>query len=594
VNEPGDDPSDELDPTLVLPDDPSIDGGERMVADAAAGESIEAYPRAGFADPGGDARAAADQAAKPGETSRGGLLRSSAVVGLGTGLSRLTGLLRVLALFYALQFTRLTDAYNAANTAPNTIYELLLGGVLSATLIPVFVEARERDDDDAIDAVVTMISIVLIMVTLAAIVFAPWIFRIYTSKPSLISVGVPLLRMFAPQVLFYGLTAVATALLNSRKRFAAPAFAPILNNLVLIAILLQVHRLAGGVPTIEQVTHDTTLLLLLGFGTTAGIVAMTVVLWPAMRRAGIRLHARFDWRNPAIRTVAQLSGWTFGYVIANQVALVVVQRLAIDSGDGHLSAYTFAFIFFQLPHGLLAVSLMTTYMPDLAALANRHDLPGFRSKFMEGTRLLVLLVVPAAVGLALLARPLMDGLLGVLGQTRSTSADASTTADILRMFAIGLPGFSIYLFTLRGFYALKDTRTPFLVNLAENGTNIVFAVALVGGMSVTGLGLAYSIAYLVGAALALFLLSRKAGALWSPEAGASIGRTLVAAVAMGLVVWGLVSAAGQVSDWAAVALSLAGAVIGLGVYFGVLILLRSEDVAGLTQRIGRRRSPAAR
>jgi putative peptidoglycan lipid II flippase len=271
---------------------------------------------------------------------------------------------------------------------------------------------------------------------------------------------------------------------------------------------------------------------------------------------------------------------------------VLVQRLAIDSGVGNLSAYTFAFIFFQLPHGLLAVSLMTTYLPDLSALANRHDLVGFRTRFMEGTRLLLLLVVPAAVGLALLARPLMDGLLGVLGQTSSTTSDAGTTADILRMFAIGLPGFSVYLFTLRGFYALKDTRTPFLVNLAENGTNIAFAYALVGGLSVTGLGLAYSIAYLVGAALALYLLSRKVGRLWSPAAGASIGRTALAATAMGAVVWCIVAAVGDVSSWSAVALSIVAAVVGLAVYFGALVLLRSEDVGGLTRRLQARRTGA--
>ncbi|MGZ4710382.1 MAG: murein biosynthesis integral membrane protein MurJ, partial [Acidimicrobiales bacterium] len=113
MSHPGDDPSGLDVPQPVLPADPSIDGGERVTDDEA-------------------------------ETSRAGLLRSSAIVGVGTGLSRLTGLLRVLAMFYALQFTSLTDAYNAANTAPNTIYELLLGGVLSATLIPVFVDARHR------------------------------------------------------------------------------------------------------------------------------------------------------------------------------------------------------------------------------------------------------------------------------------------------------------------------------------------------------------------------------------------------------------------------------------------------------------------
>jgi putative peptidoglycan lipid II flippase len=526
-------------------------------------------------------------------TDRRSLLRSSVIVGVGTGLSRLTGLFRVLALYYALQLTNLTDAYNLANTAPNIIYELLLGGVLSATLIPVFVEARQHDDDDAVDAVVTAITVVLVVLSLIALVAAPWIIRIYTDQPSLTSVAVPFLRMFSPQILFYGLTAVGTALLNSRNRFAVPAFAPVLNNLVLIAILIELHHLAGGVPTVDQMLADRTLLLLLGFGTTAGIVAMTIVLWPAMRRAGIRLHVRFDWRHPALGTVARLSGWTFGYVIANQVALVLVQRLLVGSGEGNLSAYNLAFVFFQLPHGLLAVSLMTTYMPDLAALANRLDLDGFRDRFMEGTRLLMLLVVPAAVGLALLAHPLMNGLLQPLTRARSSvGADVTTTGDILRMFAIGLPGFSVYLFTLRGFYALKDTRTPFLVNLLENGINILLAFALVGGLSATGLGLAYTVAYLVGAAAAAFLLARKVGGLWSPAAAASIGRMLAAALAMGLVVGGLVAAVGTVTGMAAVALCLVGVVLGLGVYFGVLVLLHSDDVEGITRWL-RRRRPAA-
>jgi len=579
--------NDDPDATPLLPD-PTSATGEELLIDEHQAMLVEQ----GTEDTAATGGEAASEGGPIGSDRRS-LLKSSAVVGVGTGLSRLTGLLRVLALYYALQLTNLTDAYNLANTAPNIIYELLLGGVLSATLIPVFVDARQRDDDDAVDAVVTAITVVLVVLSLAALVAAPWIIRVYTDEPSLTSVAVPFLRMFSPQILFYGLTAVGTALLNSRKRFAVPAFAPILNNLVLITILLELHHLAGGVPTVDQMLGDRTLLLLLGFGTTAGIVAMTVVLWPAMRRAGIRLHVRFDWRHPALRTVARLSGWTFGYVIANQVALVLVQRLLVGSGQGNLSAYSLAFVFFQLPHGLLAVSLMTTYMPDLAALANRLDFDGFRDRFMEGTRLLVLLVVPAAVGLALLAHPLMNGLLEPLTSSGgSVGADASTTGDILRMFAIGLPGFSVYLFTLRGFYALKDTRTPFLVNLLENGANILLAFALVGGLSATGLGLAYAGAYLIGAIAAVTLLARKIGGLWSPAAVASVGRTLAAALAMGLAVGGLVAAVGNVTGAAAVALCLVGVVLGLAVYFGVLVLLRSDDVDGLTRRL-RRRRPAA-
>jgi len=525
-------------------------------------------------------------------TDRRRLLKSSAVVGVGTGLSRLTGLLRVLALYYALRLTGLTDAYNLANTAPNIIYELLLGGVLSATLIPVFVEARQKEDDEAIDAIVTVVTIVLVVLSIIAALAAPLIIRIYTTSPSLTSVAVPFLRMFAPQILFYGLTGVGTALLNSRKQFAVPAFAPVLNNLVLITILIEFRHLAGHTATIDEVLNDRTLLLLLGFGTTAGIVAMTVVLWPAMRRTGIRLHARFDWRNPALRTVARLSGWTFGYVIANQIALVVVQRLAIHTGTGKYSAYVLAFVFFQLPHGLLAVSLMTTYMPELAARANVGDLDGYRDQYVSAIRLLALLVIPAAVGLVILAHPLIDGLLGPLGSARSSSTDLGTTADILQMFAIGLPAFSIYLFTLNGFYALKDTRTPFLVNVVENLTNVGLAFAFVGGLAITGLGLAYSGAYWVGAVIAVVLLTRRVGRLLSPALVGSVARTVTAAAAMALVLWGLTTVVGSVTGLAAIGLCLVAVLLGGAVYFGVLIALRSDDVTGLTRRLRRSGSPA--
>src|SRR5690606_37342283 len=128
-------------------------------------------------------------------------------------------------------------------------------------------------------------------------------------------------------------------------------------------------------------------------GTTAGIVAMTVALWPAIRRAGIRLRFRFDLRHPSVRKVGSLSGWTLGYAAANQVALFVILALATGEGAGAVSAYTYAFIFFQLPHGLLAVSIMTTFLPDLSAFAARLDLAGFRDRFGLGLRLLILVIL---------------------------------------------------------------------------------------------------------------------------------------------------------------------------------------------------------
>lgn len=539
------------------------------------------------------------EAFEPGETTDAAaarLVRSSAIVGIGTGLSRLTGLLRVGALTYALGATALSDAYNLANTTPNIVYELLLGGILSATLVPIFVEHNQRGDDDATDAVVSVTTVVLVALTVVAVVAAPWIVDLYTIRLSpeeasaQAAVAVPLLRLFLPQILFYGLTTLGTALLNARRSFFAPAYAPILNNVVVICALLAFARAADGDPSLAEVRHDTTLLLLLGLGTTAGIVAMTLALWPAIRRAGIRLRFHPAWRHPAIRTVARLSGWTIGYAVANQVALFVVLALANGEGSGAVSAYTYAFIFFQLPHGLFAVSIMTTFLPDLAGFAAAGDRQGFRERMGLGLRLLTLVVLPAAVGYLLLARPLVATLLerGAFG-----SASADTTAEVLTTFSLGLLGFSLYLLALRGFYALKDTRTPFFLNLAENGTNIVLALALVGALGVQGLGLAYAGAYTLAAGLALLTLRHRIGGLDLTHTAASTVRMVAAAAVMAAAVWGVTRVVGSDHGNGAVVRTLAGVLVGTLVYGAALIALRVPEVTDLVDRWRARRARRA-
>ena len=309
------------------------------------------------------------------ERSTGGaehrLVRSSAVVGLGTALSRITGLLRVSALA-ALGLGRLTDVYNIANSTPNIVYELLLGGILTATLVPLYVEHYERKDDRATDAINSVAIASLAVISVLGFLAAPWIIDLYTlrlhgaGKVAQQALATDLLRWFMPQIFFYGLTALATAMLNARRRFAAAAFAPVLNNIVVIAALLALPVIATEPPTVTSVLQDPKLVVLLGLGTTAGIIAMALVLLPALRHAGARLHWVWEWRHPAVRHLARLSGWTIGYVATNQVAFWVALFLAYGT-RGDASVYLAAFTFFQLPHGLFAVSIMTALAPELAS-----------------------------------------------------------------------------------------------------------------------------------------------------------------------------------------------------------------------------------
>lgn len=432
----------------------------------------------------------------------------------GTLASRVTGFGRLVALAYAMGFTRLTDSYNLANITPNIVYELVLGGILSATLLPEFVARLSTDDEDdawrAISAVLTAAVVLLVAVTAVFLVIAPLLVHLYTVGNNTASVGeqravaTSLLRLFAPQVALYGMVALATAVLQARRRFAAPMFAPVLNNLVVIGVLLALPHVVDDV-SLSGVRHDTGARLLLGLGTTAGVAAMALALVPSLRRAGARLRPVWDPGHPAVRTIVRLSGWTFGFVAANQVALMLVLVLA-NGRAGDVAGYQAAQVFFQLPYGVFAVSVMTALQPELAERWALGDVAGYGRRVGAGLRAIAVVVVPAAVGYLCLARPIVGSALEH-GALRATSA--STTAGILVMFAIGLPGFSFHLFLMRAFQAMKDTRSVFYLYLLENGLNVVAALALYPALGVRGLALAYALAYTVSAAVALVVLQRR-------------------------------------------------------------------------------------
>lgn len=514
------------------------------------------------------------------------LVRSSAVVAVGTGLSRLTGFLRVGVMAYAIGATALAEAYNLANNTPNLLYDLVLGGILSATLVPVVVAHTGRDDNRGIDALATVISVVLVAATILGIAFSPIIIRLYNLSSSQseattqAAVAVPLLMMFAPQILFYGLTSLGTSLLNARRSFAVPAFAPVLNNIVVICLFLTLpHLSTGEALTFDQVRQDTGLLLLLGLGTTAGLAAMTLVLWPAMRRAGVRLHWNFDLRDPAVREVGRLSGWTFGYVISNLIAYGVIQTLA--NGVDGVSIYAYAWLFFQLPYGLWTVSVMIAYTPELSALHSAGNFQGLRNRFGNGLRLVLVIALPATIGMILLSGPIVRL---VLEHGEFTSGDAETTANTLIAFLCGLPAFSLFLYAMRGFYAQRDTRLPFYTNAAETVLGLVIAFLVVDRFGVVGLGASGSIAYSVFALIALALLHRRIGRFLDPSTLATIAKMLVASVVMGIGVW-LMLAATSFSDLFTV---IGAGLLGVALYAAMLFLLRVDEAKAVVNRLVRR------
>lgn len=527
---------------------------------------------------------------------RAGLVRSSAVVAAGTLLSRLTGLLRVVVLAAAIGKESLADTYNLANITPNIVYELLVGGVLAATLVPVFVDLHERRDDHSTSAIFTVTMTALTLFTAATMLLSPLLARLFVihehgpDRAAQLHVLTILILCFVPQMIFYGFTTLASAVLNARHRFVAAAFAPVLNNVVVIVALLvfvfHTPGRRGSITDVTRVRNDLGLLLLLGIGTTVGIIAMALVLVPAVARAGVHLRFVLSWRDPAIKTILRLSGWTAGYVVTNQLAQLFILILANNS-SGNVSAYVYAFTFYVVPHGLLAVSIMTTMTPNLARRARAGDDEGMRREFGLGLRYIVVLVLPASVLFTVLAQPM----LAVIVRHQFTAHDAVVTADTLQAFAISLVPFSVYLYVMRAFYALQDTRTPFVLNAFENVVNVILAIVLFSRLGVQGLALAWSGAYLIAAVVGLLVLRRRIGRVPDADAARSTVRAGAAAIAMALVAAPLAGAIGRSSPGAALLATAAAGAAGTLVYVAGLLALRSTELSSILLLV-RRRDPA--
>lgn len=528
------------------------------------------------------------------------LTRATAVMSAGTTLSRLTGFLRLSVMAWAIGGveSKVPDTYNLANNLPNVVYQLILGEILATVFVPIFVEyltTRKRDDAWRLASTILNIAVVAaVALVVLTVLVAPWLIKLYTFRapPGLREqqneTGAFLLRIFMPQMIFYAAGAVLTGLLNAHRRFAAPMFAPVLNNLIVAATFVAFRvKNPGGVLQLNDLT--TADKLLLGGGTTLGVVAMTVVLWPAVRRLpGRYVPTAWAWRHPAIRHVGSLAKYSLAFVAINQVGLWIVFALA-NRVVGGVTAFLGAYTLYQLPDGIFAVSVFTALVPALSEHHVRNDRSSFIQDLSTGTRMTSFIVLPAAAGFVAMAVPIVRLLLehGVF-----SAGSTELFADTLALMALGLGGFAIFQQQTRALYARQDTRSPWLINFWATLFNIVANFPLFALLGVPGLGLAHAISYLLAAWLGGMLLRRTLGGIDGRRLAISHAKIVAGSLLTGVAAWSASRGVASVVDTGTlpgqIAEVVAGVAAGIAAYLIAGLALRMEEMRPFVRTFGKR------
>ncbi|NPD04477.1 murein biosynthesis integral membrane protein MurJ [Nocardioides sp. zg-1308] len=509
------------------------------------------------------------------------VMASSAVMAAGTVVSRASGYVRSALLVAALGASIRGDLFTIANTLPNMVYILLAGGIFNAVLVPQLVR-RISSDPDGGDAyasrVITLSALFLGAVSVLLVVLAPLLLQVYLDSRYLepdraahLESIVNLTRWCLPQVFFYGMYVLIGQVLNARGRFGPMMWAPIANNLISVGVLVLFLVVWGpvGDSADQYAPLSGPQEVLLGLGSTIGIVAQCLVLVPYLRASGFSYRPRFDFRDPELKHTLSLGVWTVLFVIATQAAYLVVVRLAsggtAGGGDGTgLTVYSNSLLIMMVPHAIVTVSLATAILPRLSALASEDRLAELGSTVGSTLRTALALVLPFAVLLPLVAGDVAAAAFGWGGGEERAAAFAPTLA----LFGPALVFFTVHYFMLRGFYAMEMTRLVFFIQLAVSATNVAVAVALVPSRppedTAPMLVVAYLSSYAVGAAISSVLLRRTAGDI----EGSQLLRFLVRMA--------LVLAVAAAATWAAEL-----AMSGLGERPGPLVALLRGGLSGL-------------
>lgn len=520
----------------------------------------------------------------PPPADRALIARSAGILALGSIASRVLGLVREVVIADLFGASGMVSAFRVAAQVPAMFYELIVGGLFSAALVPVFSQVAEQKGREALWAlfsrVASLIAVVLAAIVLLLELLAPQVAWLMGGgfEPELQAALVRMIRIIAPAVLLFGLSGVVTGLLYALKRFTFPAFGAAVFNL---GTVIAAPLLAGRMDAYS-----------LAVGVLVGSTLQLLIQTPDLR--GVKLSFRLDISDPAIRRILTLYLPIAVGLVVSQLQIAVDRRLASATGESSLAWMANATTVIQLAHGLVAVAISQAVLPTLSRLSAAGDLDGFRHTLGQGLRLVLVLIVPATLGLLAIARPVISLL---FEHGRFTAVDTGWTAAALRLYLLGLIFASIDWPLNFAFYARQDTLTPALVGIFSVVVYLVVALSLVGPLGFLGLVLADSAKHFSHAVTMLILASRRIGGLGTLGLSQMSAKTLLAAGVMAGLMAAAVYFTGPLLDTShlpgKLAVVIMALALGVTVYWIAATVLGVREIGIVRELLAHGRKPAA-
>jgi putative peptidoglycan lipid II flippase len=525
--------------------------------------------------------------------------KSSLVMAGGTITSRILGFFRTVVLALTIGVTTdAADAFGVANQLPNNVYAIIAGGVLSAVLVPQIVKARSHKDDGLgyINHLLTLAIVVFAAVTIVATLAAPFLISIYTSgwSPAQLALATAFAYWCIPQLFFYGLYSMLGEVLNARSAFGPYMWAPVLNNLVgligLVAFLVIFGADPTGTRTVES--WDQTQIALLGGSATLGVMAQAFILFFSWKKIGVNFSLNFSWRGVGLRPAMKAAAWTLGMVLITQIGglvqTVVASRAVVDRTEGvaiaSIAAMAIAWLIFMLPHSVVTVSVATAYFTKMSEHVQQKRIDLMKVDLRLALRVVVLVNVFSTIALVLLSFPVARVFVGEYDSTVALG-------NVLLATMVGLISFGMVFMFQRAFYALEDTKTPFVYTTIQIVIHIIGSIVLFFVMDskflVMSLAALTSATISIQALTAYIFLRSRIGVIGAPPKGQALTlRVIVAGVITALVGYGMILLLGGTGESSVALGTIAGAVaviaaagfVMLATYLAVLKLLKVPEI----------------